>query len=494
MNAVPIILFWTLAIWGLLSRGPVLIYLFFASMPVGAFAAVPTTLTGGLTFTATPIVALLLILRTFLRRDGPATFLTLAVLPRRLMLLTLFWLVAGIATAFMPRLFAGTAMVVPVRGMIGAAVPLQPTPQNVSQFAYLTIAVFSVFAFARLLRSPAMRQHAFRALCLGSLVAVITGLLDYASQFLPLAPLLEPFRTASYALLTDIEVLGSKRIVGLMPEASAYGGQCLAFLSALYFYRRAIADDRLREFYAPILLGLLAICAWLSTSSGTYVGLGLLVVVAALEWFLRINANERSGSIHRRGLAGETSIAVSTVIALALLTILHPQILDPIHSLVQRMVLEKESSSSFEERGMWRSVAIASLAQTHGFGVGLGGTRASSSVVAVFSSTGIVGGALFYAFVLQSLLRRGASIESQSIVSAFRFSFIPTFMVSLMVGDADFGGIIAFGFGMSAALAIAGAGQAASSHRPGPTPGSFAVIRQNNLPARSRVNTAGGPG
>ena len=144
--------------------------------------------------------------------------------------------------------------------------PLRPTAQNLSQFAYLTISVFSVFAFAQILQSPAARQHALKATCLGGAIAAATGFLDHASQFLPLDPVLAPFRTASYALATDVEVLGAKRVVGLMPEASAFGGLCLAFMGALYFYRRAIFDEAIRTVWAPIVLGLLAVCGWLSTS------------------------------------------------------------------------------------------------------------------------------------------------------------------------------------------------------------------------------------
>ncbi|MCJ2188607.1 hypothetical protein [Novosphingobium beihaiensis] len=457
MNAVPIVLFWALAVWGLLSRKPVLLYLFFATMPVGAFAVIPTALTGGLTFTATPIVSLLLIGRTFFDRTGPAAFLSLAVLPGRLMLLTLFWLTAALCTLFLPRLFAGSVMIVPMRGIVSAPSPLFPSTQNISQFAYLSISVFSVFAFARMLQPAAMRQHALRAMCLGGFVTIATGLLDYASQFLPISPLLEPFRTASYSLLTDIEVLGGKRVVGLMPEASAFGAQCLAFLSALYFYRRAMDSDRLRDILVPAAIGLLALCAWLSTSSGTLVGVALFVCVAGLEWLARINTPEGKEAVYRRGLGGEMSVTVLAVAAVAVMTILQPQILDPVYALVQRMVLEKQSSSSFTERGMWRSTALASLIHTHGFGVGLGSTRSSSSVVGVFSSTGVAGGVLFYAFVLQCMLRRvrGAPAESQFILSAFRFSYIPPFVVSLMVGDADFGGMAAFGFGIVTAVAIA---------------------------------------
>lgn len=460
MNAVPVVLFWLLAGWGLMSSRPVLLYLFFATLPIGAFAVIPPALTGGLTFTPTPIVALLLTLKTFADCIGPAAFLTLALLPGRLMLLTLFWLVAAITTLFMPHLFAGAVMVVPIRGIVSAAAILRPTMQNVSQFAYLSIAVLSVFAFTRMLQPPAMRQHALQAMCLGGGITMLTGLLDYASQFIPITPLLAPFRTASYALLTEIEVLGGKRVVGLMPEASAYGAQCLAFLSALYFYRRAIADDRLREVIVPALLAMLAWCAWLSTSSGTLVGVGVLGVMAGLEGTLRIIAGERCSIIYRRGLAGEMSVTVGAVVAAAVVTIVQPHALDPIYALVERMVLEKQSSSSFTERGMWRTVAIAALWQSHGFGVGLGGTRASSSVVAVFSSTGLIGGCLFYAFVLQCLLRGmprrhcSTSVETRLITSAFRFSFVPPFVVSIMVGDADFGGITAFGFGLVTAVAL----------------------------------------
>ncbi|MCJ2180015.1 hypothetical protein [Novosphingobium album (ex Hu et al. 2023)] len=457
MAAIPVMLFWALALWGLFSRRPVLLYLFFATMPVGAFAVIPPALTGGLTFTATPVVSLLLFGRTFFDRKGPAAFLTLAVLPERLMLLTLFWLIALVCTLFLPRLFAGAVMIVPMRGIVSAPSPLQPSTQNISQFAYLSISVFSVFAFARMLQPAAMRQHALRAMCLGGFVTVATGLLDYASQFLPISPLLEPFRTASYALLTDIEVLGGKRVVGLMPEASAFGAQCLSFLSALYFYRRAMESSRQRDALVPAAMALLALCAWLSTSSGTLVGLAVFVLVTALEWIARIHSSERKDALYRQGLGGEMSVTVLALIATALVAILQPQVLDPLYELVQRMVLEKQSSSSFTERGMWRSTALASLQASHGFGVGLGSTRSSSSVVGVFSSTGVIGGTLFYAFVLQCMLRRarGAATESQLILSAFRFSYIPPFVVSLMVGDADFGAMAAFGFGIVTAVSIA---------------------------------------
>jgi hypothetical protein len=479
MNFVPIALFWALAAWGIASPRPVLLYLFFAVMPFGAFAAVPTALTGGLTFTPAPLITLLIILRTFLNPRGPAAVLTMALMPRRLTLLFLFWLVAAVATAFMPRLFEGAVMVVPIRGELSETAPLRPSAQNLSQFAYLTIAVFSVFAFARILQSPEMRQHALKAMCLGGAMTAATGLLDHASHFLPLEPLLAPFRTASYALVTGVEVLGATRVTGLMPEASAFGGLCLAFMGALYFYRRAILDDLVRDVCVPAVIAILAVCAWLSTSSGTYVGVFLLLIVAALEWFLRANTRGKARSTYRKGLGGELSVLVAITAGIALVLIVWPQALDPVYALIDRMVLQKTASNSYAERGMWRSVAWSSLWATYGLGVGLGGTRASSSLVAILSGTGIIGGMLYHAFVLQSLLRptAGAPTETQLVMSAFRFSFVPSFAVTLMVGDADFGGMTAFGFGIAAALAMANARRtgsrvtcpAPSAPRPGGT-------------------------
>ncbi|MCJ2183916.1 hypothetical protein MTR62_14605 [Novosphingobium sp. 1949] len=452
MSFALIALFWGLAAWGIGSRQPVLLYLYFASMPFGAFAVVPTALTGGLTFTATPMIALMLVARAFARRDGPAVALGLALRPNRLLLLFLYGCVAIIVTVFMPRLFAGSVQVIAVRGgNLDQVVALRPTMQNISQLAYLLISIMSVFAFARILQSSWVRQQALQALCLGGAVTALTGFADFASQFLPLSSLLEPFRTATYALAIDVEVLGGKRVVGLMPEASAYGGLCLAFLCAIYFLRPAIASHRLRETYAPMVLITLLACAWIAKSSGTYVGLGLFFVIAALEWFLRINARSRPD---QRGIVGELALVVGLVIAVSLVLIVRPDTLSPVYDIIDRMVLQKGASDSFNQRGMWRAVAAASLIDTHGLGVGLGAARTSSSMVAVFSSTGLLGGMLYYAFVIQSLARgtRALTQEARLLLSGFRFSFFPGFVVALMVGDADFGGMLAFGFGLVAAL------------------------------------------
>lgn len=468
MNFLLVAIFWALAIWAVSSRRPVLLYLFFASMPFGAFAVVPPQLTGGLTFTATPIVTLLIIMRAGFSRGGISFFTNSAVRIERLGLLFLFWLVALMATIFMPRIFQGEVLIVPLRGILGETSALGPTPQNLSQMVYMSISVFAVFAFAQILRTQVDRQIALKALCFGGFITVLTGLVDYLTLFLPIEPILEPFRTATYSLATNIELLGSKRVVGLMPEASAFGGLCLALLCTLVFFRRAFASAQMRNIYAPIVIAALLACCYLSTSSGTYLGLGVLLVVVLAEAALRAFSSGQTRHLYRQDLLGELAVVGSLIALMGLIIIAFPQVTEPVYALIDRMVLQKTESASFEERGMWRTVAFESIYSTYGLGVGLGGTRASSSLVSIFSATGIIGGLLYYSFVLLTLLRRSKNLnwEGQFIVAAFRFSFIPTFMMSLMVGGADFGPLDAFGFGIVTAVVFSKGSQLAK-RRPG---------------------------
>jgi hypothetical protein len=290
----------------------------------------------------------------------------------------------------------------------------------------------------------------------GSIVAVTTGLLDFASQFLPIGAVLEIFRTATYALLVDVEVLGSKRVVGLMPEASSYGNMCLSFLCLLYFLRRGIANQRTRDVYAPLTVSLLLVLAWLSTSSATYLGLAAFMGMAFVEWIVRLT--ERRYVIQRRRYLGsEFLVVVAASVVFVLIVLLNPSLVDTLFNLIDRMVLKKTESSSFDERSMWTIVSLRALIDTFGIGVGLGGTRASNSLVAVASNVGLVGVFLYIGIICQSLLRRAAwnDTEGEVLISALRYAFVPTFLVSLLIGtSADFGAFGAFRYALPAAVGL----------------------------------------
>ncbi|MFT4269022.1 MAG: hypothetical protein QM586_17695 [Xenophilus sp.] len=456
MDLIPVAVFWGLAVWAFFGRGRRLLYLFFATMPFGAFAAIPTALTGGFTLTPTPLVAVLMVARQFASRAERAQGLDLVLRPSRLLLLFLFWLLAIATTFAMPRLFSGAVTVVPVKMTdFMMTAPLAVTPQNLSQALYLTISVLTVLAFARMLRTVPMRQHALQALCLGAALTVLTGVLDFASLFLPLDPVLEPFRTATYALLTGVELQDGKRIVGLMPEASSFGGVALTFLVSLYFLRRAMPAGMLRQRVVPPLLLLLLLLVWLSTSSAAYMGMAVFACTVLAEWAWRAVQARGNAWLHR-GLSREFAIGAGVLFAMLLVAVAFPRLLDPVMRQIDEFVLQKSASSSFEERSMWTRVSWEALVTTGGLGVGLGGTRASNFAVALASNTGLAAACLYFAFAAQSLLRRAPVCDGQgqALVLGVRWAYAAPFVTSLMVGTTpDFGLFNAFLYGLPAAVA-----------------------------------------
>lgn len=460
MTLLPILAYWALAFWGLASRKPVLLWLVVLSIPFGSFAVLPPGLTGGLTFIPTTMTALLMCLREFfLRRRGMRFLLRALFRLDRGLLLFLFWLVALVVTLFMPRLLAGQMEVVPMRGtgVFMETALLRPTSQNISQLMYLTVSVGSVFAFFSCFQRRGMAEVFLKVWMVGAMLVVGTGLLDLMSQYLPIGPLLAPFRTATYALLTDIELSdGSKRIVGLMPEASSYGAICLTFLTPLYFLRPAYPSRKLRR-RAGWLCVALTLCTVLSTSSAAYVGIAVLGALVVLDWWRRASGLEQ-GRMARRGIIKDFVIALTLIGAFATVVLLRPSTLDPVVARVQTMVFEKAETDSYLERSMWTRTAIEAGIKSHFVGVGIGSARASNNFAAVFGATGLLGVLLYYGFQLFYLFRRLPPETGPSetvLAKAFRWSFYPTFIVGLLIGTSpDFGISGALRWGMLLAICV----------------------------------------
>lgn len=411
------------------------------SVPFGAFAVIPPELAAGLTFTPAPVAAVLLAVRTALSPDAPEFFLRNLLDIRSLGLLTLFWIVAVVVTLVGPRLFAGQVEVIPVRVVIGRPMPLEPTTQNISQLLYLTISIITVFVAAYVFTRSGGIEAWVRATVLCGAVAVATGLLDMFSHTANLGWLLDPFRTATYAMLTDAEILGSKRIVGLMPEASAYGSVCVGTGITLHFFGRLLPACRLRDIYTPVLVMALLVMAALSTSSTAYVTLGLFGCLAAAEWVVRLS--RRSSSIaERRRLKVEGLLGVTAAFTLIILVMASPATFTPALDMLDRMVLQKSASSSFVDRSAWTQVSWQALLETYGFGVGMGGTRASNFVVATASTTGFLGAALYFGFVVQKLLSPLSGLDRVSAVAMTNAKWIYPigFVTGFLIGiSADFG-------------------------------------------------------
>lgn len=469
MSYLPLVLFWGIALCAFVSRGPLILYVFFGSIPFAAFAALPPGLTGGLTFIPAPLVAILLVLRAFLAPGGVGFLLGVALRPRAGFWLFLTLVVAVLTSLLMPRLLAGSIEVIPFRGVLSSTEPLRPSRQNLSQLVYLSISIFTVFAFMRLLGVPRMRRHALYACATGGAILAVTGILDFLTQYLPLEPALAPFRTATYALITDLKVFGSKRVVGLTPEASAFGVIAMQFLVALHFLRRAMPDRFMRERAVPALVCLLLVLVWLSKSTAAYVGVALFGAVAAGEWLVRLLAARRGG-IWQVGLRTEFWTAFAALMVVAMLVLVEPSVLDPFVRLIDRMVLQKADSQSFHERGLWRATAWEAFLASRGFGIGVGSTRASSHLVGLLSNIGIAGTLAYLAFVLQTFGRRapaGQPVEA-AILMATRLAYVPPLIVSAFIGSANFGLMTAFLLGLANAVALPRAARRGSPVAPLP--------------------------
>lgn len=451
MNALVIGLFWVLAAQVLIGKPKTGLCIFFGSIPFGALAVIPTELTGGLTLTPTPIIALLMAARLLLNKADRLSLAGIALSKHGTVYLSAFWMIACAATLLMPRIFESEVTIFPVRSaeMIVEEL-LHPTTQNFSQLTYLSISVFAVFCFIRLTQKHFSVSDLLGPIRIGALITVATGALDYASNFVNLSALLEPFRTASYALLADNEVFGNKRTVGLMPEASSYGAVCIFFLSTLYFLRLTIHKDRLGYAKNVGLVFALLLMALLSTSSAAIVCVGVFLALVVVDWLWHDVA------VRKAPFTKTALLWCCLLMLVALFLSFQPRLLSELSDIFNHMVLDKKESSSYEERTLWTTVSLQALQDTYGLGVGVGGTRTSSFLAALFSNTGVLGGLFFMAFLVKALLGRWNHYRSprfRSVQRGLFFAFIPPFVNLLLVGtSADFGLALAYLLGIKLGL------------------------------------------
>lgn len=395
-----------LFILGAIFRAPVIIGLF-ASIPFGstAFATIGGSSPLIYTLFILLLAATILIRKSFLRELG-------MVFARH----RSAWLLAALAiyttggSFLLPRLFASkTFAYVPSEGVI-VRVPLGPTPGNLTQTAYFLLGIFTFYAITILL----LRTDKLDKIRIGLFTFVITntllGLMDLAAKFVGIGDIFAPIRTASYALLTDVEQSGFFRIVGACPEASAYAALSLSCLAFAYTYWRRTGSTMAQGLTAAILLLLV-----LSTSSTAYGGLGVLTGTAAIS--LAYGATQ--GRLRRQDwfLLAALLAGVAAILAAILY---NEALLRPFNDLFRTMVLEKGSSASALERGEWNAQGLRGFFDTYGLGLGLGSSRTSSWIVSAISQFGVIGMALI--FVSIAVLVRGmggvaVSAEDKPIVA-----------------------------------------------------------------------------
>jgi len=428
----PAFVFWGLIALGIIAPGPLLLLYFFFSF--GAFTALNLIPSETSTVVPQTACAAFLVLKILLSPGRISRAIDAAIDPAALGFLFGF-LVYGLFSSFvMPRLFAHMVDVVPMSNNVPWPVPLVPTGGNFNQSSLTTLSVGVVLAFSLAGRNAAFRQHALRSLLVGGLVLIATGLAD----LLVPASVLEPFRNA-YLVSVDNEVLGHRRLAGLMPEASGFGPYCLVLAMNLFFLRPCFADRILRNIFAPAAAMVLFLMAALSTSSTAYLGLAAFSLVLAANWLRRALSSKALG---RETLTLEAGAIVIGLIAIIAVLTFVPHAADPFYTMIDAMIFKKSQSASYIERSMWTRTALHAFFTTGGLGVGLGSARSSNWFAAVLGNTGIVGAAFLSCFFLRLFLFRCWSEDQKTVefVTGLRLSLVPlALMMAASWTLADFG-------------------------------------------------------
>ncbi len=384
-----------LLLLGVILRAPSTVPLF-ASLVFGATAIINLPSLGG----SSPLIYTFFIGITLLSVAAKRSFfadvgLVFARYPAAFVICGLV-AYAVVGAYLLPRLFEGeTNALVTMRGSGGAGrvveAPLAPTGGNITQSGYFVLSALMFFAVAILL----LRRENVRKVRLGYIAwasaQAILGMIDWTAKMVGAGDVLAPIRTASYAMLTEVEHGGFARIAGGFSEASAFGGVTLACLAFTFADWKVTGSRRMLVLSATLLFLLV-----MSTSSTAYVA--FVVVMAAVSVMVL-----RSLLVGRVAMSDIVLVVAAFVgiLAIMALYLVNSQAFDPFIRLFDATVLSKASSESAVERSHWNEVSLQSALDTYFLGIGIGSSRASSWVIAVISQLGGLGTVLMLVLVLQ---------------------------------------------------------------------------------------------
>ncbi|WP_342165837.1 hypothetical protein [Methylobacterium sp. SD21] len=462
----PAVLLWLAIMAAAASRGPALLYLVLITGSIGSMQMLPGS-GGGANLLPQSACAALLIGKVLIQRGNITRGTEAALDPQRLALFSAFLIYAVLGALVLPRVFAGMFEVVPVSAFRFGTDILKPSTGNITQSCYMALSYATTLCFTIIGQTDEMRDHFRTALICGAYALIGTGILDFITYTLHISAVLDPFRTATYALLTDVEAEGAKRVVGLMPEASSYGSACVGMLSLILFMRPFYRQG-LEQVLAVVAIALLMVMTMLSTSSTAIVGLGVMGGVYGLDLMVRMldPRNPR-----RDQLNIEISLIILIVFTIFVSFVVKPDLFDPLVNLVNKMVFQKASSASYVERSLWNRIGWHAFLDSGGLGAGLGSIRVSNWGISILGSTGLFGAVLMFGFIVQQLLAvpRTAPAHVKQFAAVSKLGLLPTLIMYQLAGTIPDIGI----------LAAAVLGMVAATHavRPASSPDLVPAVR-----------------
>lgn len=449
----PAAVLWVLMIAAVLSRGPSLLYLLMITGAFGSLQMLPFN--GGVNLLPQSACAALFVCKALVQRGNITRGIESALDPQRMILFSAFVGYAVFGAVVLPRTFLGLFEVVPISAPISGTDILRPGSGNFTQSCYIMLSYGTALTFSLIGQLEAVRIHYRRALLWGAYVLVLTGVVDLVTYVLHIGAVLEPFRTATYSFLVDVEAEGSKRVVGLMPEASTFGTTCVGVMASLVFLR-SFYEKGLEQVLVLIAIALLGAMTVLSTSSTGIVGLAVLVFVYGVDFLYRVFDSHNP---RRQQINWEFAAIFLGIFVVFAGIVLKPNLLDPVYAMIDGLIFEKTKSASYAERTLWTRIGWHAFLDTGGMGAGLGSIRVSNWAVSILGSTGLFGAMLMFGFIAQQLLTapREAPKEVAVFGTALKLSLLPTLCMYLVVAT-----IPDIGVGVATVL-----GLIAATHTPG---------------------------
>jgi hypothetical protein len=443
------------AIAALMVAGPRRgLWLVMAMAPFGAAAAFNLPAVGGASILALDLMAVMLFVQVALSRDGPpqvAGTMRLGQPGFWLLLLGLFCILSAL---FFPRVFQGQTEVFSIaRGDSRAViilVPLRPNTGNLTQLFRAGLGLLAFFALATAFRRRPDAGPVVIAMIVATCLHVALGWLDVISYAVGLPELLEPIRTANYAMLVGSTMGGLKRMVGGFPEASAYGYFTLALFGFWLQYWVAAGRSRLGFWMLLATVIVLLRC----TSSSAYVAAAVFgFSFAGLAYLRRLRRRVRRRSA---GIWAAAAV-LSWLGAIGLFAAY--ELVDPVSAYLDRALFEKLEGSSGIERMSWNGQAFRNFLDTWMIGAGLGSMRASNWLLACLGGIGVIGTGLFLAFLgaTAALREQGGDAERAVVIQALKAACLAQFCAAMLIlPTPDLGLFFFLLAGLAAGLARGG--------------------------------------
>ena len=289
-----------------------------------------------------------------------------------------------LSAIFLPRIFAGTIEVTPLRPLpthfIYAVYPLKQTTQNLTVSVYLiTTLLGGISAYIASAQQDAPRVLA-RTIVWCAFAHATFGYLSVIGHGTPIDLFFAFIRNGSYAQL-DQDVGGIVRMAGVLPEPSIF---CLIGLIFFAFVAELWLRGVDRPWSGAVAAYLLA-ALLLSTSTTAYVGVLAWSGLMAVRVLLFPNSIPFS-----KYLAVGVCLSI-VVIAISLLLLVDPGLADKAGDVLSRVTFNKLDSRSGRQRLFFAQQGLSAFVHTGGLGIGAGSFRSSGLLAAIAGSMGIIG-------------------------------------------------------------------------------------------------------